>query len=73
MKKTPLKTPLERAIEILGSQSALARALDVKPQSVQQWLAAGQVPTKRIRAIELATSGKVKRHELRPDIFGDAA
>lgn len=63
---------LERAIEIAGSQSALADLLKCKVQVVNNWTRRG-VPIERCVDIERATGGKVKRAQLRPDIFGRAA
>ena len=61
---------LDRVIAIIGSQSQLARDIGVKPQAVQQWVAAGEVPTKRVLACEALTNAQVTRYELRPDIYG---
>lgn len=63
-------TALERAVESLGSQAALAKALNVKPQYVWNWLNRdGKVPAEQVIPIEAATEGKVTRHELRPDLY----
>jgi DNA-binding transcriptional regulator YdaS (Cro superfamily) len=66
------ETPIGRAVKEVGSQSALARAIGVSPQAVQQWLEANRVPAERVLAVESATDGKVTRHDLRPDVFGPA-
>ena len=60
---------LEKAINLAGGQSALARLVGVSPQLVHSWKRFG-VPPHRAVQIEAATGGKVKRGELRPDIFG---
>lgn len=62
---------IKKAIECLGSQSALAQALDVSPQFINQ-LANGSrpIPATLVRKIEAATDGRVSCHDLRPDIFG---
>jgi DNA-binding transcriptional regulator YdaS (Cro superfamily) len=57
----------QRAIEIAGGASALARLLDITPQAVGQWRV---VPPERVLQVERIT--KVSRHDLRPDVFGDA-
>lgn len=63
---------LHKAVSILGSQSALARAIRVKQQNIWSWLhVARKVPAEYCLAIEKATQGKVRREELRPDIFGE--
>lgn len=63
---------VRRAAELLGSQVALARALQVTPVTVYQWLNpdAGngrQVPPKQCVRIEQLTEGRVTRKDLRPD------
>lgn len=60
---------LEKAVEVVGSRSAMARAIGVRYQSVQKWIARGYAPAGRVLAIEAATGGQVTRHELRPDIY----
>lgn len=62
-------SPIEKAVSIVGGQTALAAKLKIRPQAVQQWVAAGSVPVRRVIAIEQATNGEVSRHELRPDIY----
>jgi TorA maturation chaperone TorD len=61
---------LERAVEIAGGQSALARKLGLKQANVWHWLnRAEHVPAEQAIAIEAATNGAVSRAELRPDLF----
>lgn len=51
-----------------GRQTAIAIAIGAQPQLVWQWSRGGRpVPVARCAAIEAATSGEVKRWELRPD------
>ena len=65
---------LERAVEIAGGQSALARKLGLKQANVWHWLnRAEHVPAEQAIAIEQATGGAVTRAELRPDLFADPA
>jgi len=64
---------LEQAITILGRPSALARVCGTFPQAVSRWRRQGYPPVKYVLAIEAATNGKVRRDQLRPDIFGPAA
>jgi DNA-binding transcriptional regulator YdaS (Cro superfamily) len=61
---------LDRAIEIVGSQQALADGLNIKSPSISGWRQSGKVPVERCAAIEAATGGRVTRNELRPDVFG---
>ena len=64
---------INRAVEILGAQNALADAVGVSKAFVNQWIKGERpVPPERCRAIEAATDGKVTRYDLRPDIFGAA-
>ena len=57
---------LKQAIRQVGSRSALARAIGVTPQAVQQWR---RVPAVRVLDVERASDGVVSRHQLRPDIY----
>lgn len=60
---------LTRAIEIAGSQSALARSIGKTQQLVSLLLKGAKISAEVAVAIEGATEGKVHRHELRPDLF----
>ena len=64
--KNHLRAPVDRAIEILGGQQALADVAGVKYQAVQQWK---KVPDKRLAKVSRATG--MKMSELRPDIFDE--
>lgn len=58
------------AIQIVGSQSALARAIHVRQQDVWYWLnRAKAIPAKHAKAIESATGGRVSCYQLCPDVF----
>ena len=66
---------LQRAVDIFGTQKALAEAIGVTPGRVWQWMHQSDQPRNKISPdkaylIEQATKGEVKREELRPDIFG---
>lgn len=63
------KQAIEKACDLMGGQSALARACGVTPQAVQHWVAAGRCPAERAVAVERATNRKVRREQLRPDLF----
>jgi DNA-binding transcriptional regulator YdaS (Cro superfamily) len=63
---------VRRAVHVIGSQAALARALSVTPVTVGQWLkpddkTGRHVPPKQCVRIEKLTGGKVSRRDLRPD------
>lgn len=66
-------TPLERAIQAVGSQQALADALGIKSPSIAEWRKRGRIPAERAVEIERATDGAVTCHELRPDLWPEAA
>jgi DNA-binding transcriptional regulator YdaS (Cro superfamily) len=52
------------------SQADLARALDVTPSLISQWLSGHRpIAAEQVLPIERATAGVVSRHELRPDIY----
>ena len=59
---------LQRAVEKLGGQAALAAAVGVKQQHVWNWLNRGDAtpPTDHCTAIEQATDRAVMRWDLRP-------
>lgn len=63
--------PVQKAVDILGGQTALANACGVKQQYVWKWLRMERIPAERAIQIERATGGAVTRQELRPDLFGD--
>jgi DNA-binding transcriptional regulator YdaS (Cro superfamily) len=63
---------LEKAVALVGGQTALAKLIGVKQQNVWQWLYdTGKPMSEYCIAIERATYGRVTRYELRPDVFGD--
>ncbi len=64
-------TPILKAIRIVGTQERLAEMLGLTKQAVNQWATGVRGPTPyQCVMIEKITKGKVKRVELRPDIFG---
>jgi DNA-binding transcriptional regulator YdaS (Cro superfamily) len=59
---------IHKACEHVGSQSGLAKAIDVAPANVHQWRSGARpVPVQHCLAIERATNGAVTRRDLRPD------
>ena len=64
---TVVNSAIADAVLAAGSQSALARAVGVSPQAVQQWVDSGRVPLRRVLYVERATG--VSRTRLRPDIY----
>lgn len=64
------KDALERAVRIVGGQTALAQILGKSQSHVWYWLnKGGRVPAEHAVIIEAATKGEVTRHQLRPDVF----
>jgi DNA-binding transcriptional regulator YdaS (Cro superfamily) len=64
--------PIERAAELLGSQTALAELCGVSKGAVSQWKGADRrVPAEYCPLIERATGGRVRCEELRPDVAWD--
>lgn len=63
---------LSKAIETMGGVGKLAATLGVRQNVVSNWRLRGQPPAERCLAIEQATGGVVTRHDLRPDVFGEA-
>jgi DNA-binding transcriptional regulator YdaS (Cro superfamily) len=60
---------VQRAVDLLGSQSALARAVGKSQPAIYKWTHGKSLPTwQNAIAIERATGGRVTRHEVRPDI-----
>lgn len=60
---------IRAAAEKVGGQAALARILDVKPPTVNQWVKGErQVPAEKCPAIERATDGTTRCEDLRPDV-----
>jgi len=56
---------IERAIEVVGSQTGLAKILGVKQSHVWNWLHVHhRCPAKYIRLTALATKGEVSETEL---------
>ncbi|MDC6407294.1 YdaS family helix-turn-helix protein [Xylella fastidiosa] len=61
--------PIAMAVEVLGSQKALADLLGVHPALVSQWVTSRRrVAPRHVLTIESATG--ISRHDLRSDIFG---
>lgn len=58
--------------KIFGGQEKLAKLLDVKQQSISDWVRGRRMPSsKNAILIERLSNGSITRAEIRPDIFGD--
>lgn len=66
---TQTVTPIQKAIDAVGGQGALARQLNVHPALVSQWRT-GRRPVAAHHILSIEAMTQVSRHELRPDIFG---
>jgi DNA-binding transcriptional regulator YdaS (Cro superfamily) len=56
------------AVEVLGSQVAMAKVCGLTQPSVHKWVRLGKaLPAEHVLAVEAATG--ISRHELRPDIY----
>ena len=71
--KPPLNAGLQKAIQTIGNQSALARSIGIKQQNVSWWVnKSGIIPAEYVLPIEEATrkaGNIVTRQELRSDIY----
>lgn len=71
--KTKETKALQKAIDIIGTQRGLAELVEAKQGHVWNWLHRDKrVPPNKAIPIEVATDGAVTRHDLRPDVFGEA-
>lgn len=61
------KSPLRKAIDVAGSQTALASLIGKTQGHISKWLQRDYVPPESVLDIERATG--ISRHELRPDIY----
>lgn len=59
---------VERAVNIAGTQLALACAIGVKQGQIWAWLNLRPIPPQHCMAVEVATNGQVTVAELRPDL-----
>jgi DNA-binding transcriptional regulator YdaS (Cro superfamily) len=57
------KTAIQRAVDIAGGQTALARLCGVTPQAVQKWESQGYVPHRRVPQVVRAIDFKMSYHE----------
>lgn len=68
---TEFRAHIERAIEAHGSQVKLANAIGCSQQYISWLLSdAKQISVEKALQVEKVTGGKVSRHDLRPDVFG---
>ena len=54
-----------------GKRELFAKRVGIRPSYLNQLLSGHELPGPKLCArIEAATFGRIKRHDLRPDIFG---
>jgi DNA-binding transcriptional regulator YdaS (Cro superfamily) len=63
---------IRAAISHLGSQTKLAAAMGCSQQQISYLLRSKTVSAKMAIRLEAATNGKITRHIVCPEIFGDA-
>jgi DNA-binding transcriptional regulator YdaS (Cro superfamily) len=63
---TTVPALIQRAAELSGGMSALARKLGIARSAPYSWV---QIPANRVLQIEVATGGRLSRHTMRPDIY----
>lgn len=64
------RAALEAALKIFGSETAMAAAIGLSQQSVNEVIRSGRnAPPKWCIPLEKATGGQVTRHQLRPDLY----
>lgn len=65
-----VESALQRAIRVVGSQTALAALLGgrIRQGHVSHWLKSGRVPAEHCPAIEDGTERQVRCEDLRPDV-----
>jgi DNA-binding transcriptional regulator YdaS (Cro superfamily) len=60
---------ISRAIECLGSQDQLAKAVDLTQAAISQYVKGSKRPSAEVAIrIEAATQGKVRAEDVRPDV-----
>ncbi|NMY31945.1 helix-turn-helix domain-containing protein [Pseudomonas sp. WS 5412] len=62
---------INSAVQVVGSQTALAKVLGCTPQNVQRMCATGKVPAKHVLKIEAATG--ISRSLLSPEIYPESS
>lgn len=60
-----------RCVKILGggTNGGLAQHLGVTPQAVSRYRVLGEVPAERVLPLVAMTGGRVRAHQLRPDLY----
>lgn len=65
-----MQNALRMAVSLIGSQASLAKQLGVQRSTVNSWIhGRNKIPPEAAIKIEKLTNSKVKKKELRPDLF----
>ncbi|KAF6597540.1 helix-turn-helix domain-containing protein [Cronobacter sp. EKM101R] len=56
--------PINKAIQIVGSQTELARRIGVNQSTVSKWLNGTDIRAKHVKPIATATNGKITPMEI---------
>ncbi|MBE9969116.1 helix-turn-helix domain-containing protein [Citrobacter freundii] len=59
-----MNTVIQRAIDIAGSQTELARRIGTDQSSVSKWLNGSEISSRFILAIVTATGGEISAYEI---------
>lgn len=59
---------IKKAVDVAGSQAALARACGVSSVAVFRWLNGRRVKADYVMSIVKAANGEVKAYQIRPDL-----
>ena len=65
----PEASAAERAIYFCGGARAVARYLQVSPQTVWKWGRTKKIPAEYVIRLERLSEGFLTRHQLRPDLY----
>lgn len=64
-----MPTSVFKLVELAKGQSNLARALNVKPQAVQQWVRSDRIPPERVLDACRVVDFAITPHELAPKFY----
>ena len=69
--RTKSRKAMEHAIEIMGTKTKLARALNVSPEVIYSWMNINRygISPRHALLLEELTQGRVTRYQLRADIY----
>lgn len=62
-----MQSGIDKAVAAMGSQTALAKAINLTPQAISTWVKKGQIPLFRIKDVERVTG--ISKNDLLPNWF----